>query len=252
MKKVRYYSSFSDDFEQSANQTYTLPKNYKWVRTDIISNFLSGLIYGLAVIFGGLYCRCFLHMKVIGRKKLKGLKGDYFIYGNHTQPVGDVFLPALAAFPRRIYTVVSPANLDLPVLGRLLPHLGALPLPGTLKGLRALEDALRHRCETGHPIAIYPEAHVWPYYTGVRPFSTASFYYPVRMGVPAYTATAVYRKRPFGRKPRLELYVDGPFLPTGEGQRQRAESLCRQVREAMEARCAASDCTYIEYRKRPT
>ena len=250
-RKIVYYSSDTEDFYDDG-RAHTLPEGYRFVREGWWDQLLAALIYGCAVVFSTVYCRLGLHLRIHGAKKLRPQKGGCFIYGNHTQPVGDVFLPALAAFPHRIYTVVSPANLDLPVLGRLLPHLGALPLPGTLKGLRALEDALRHRCETGHPIAIYPEAHVWSYYTGVRPFSTASFYYPVRMGVPAYTATAVYRKRPFGQKPRLELYVDGPFLPTGEGQRQRAESLCRQVREAMEARCAASDCTYIEYRKRPT
>ena len=107
MKEVRYYSSYTDDFEESANQNYKLPENYKWVRIDIVSRFLSGLIYSLAVIFGGAYCKLLLHIKVKGRKNLKGMKGDFFIYGNHTQPIGDVFIPALAVFPRRIYTVVS-------------------------------------------------------------------------------------------------------------------------------------------------
>ena len=99
MKEIRYYSSFTDDFEESANQNYKLPENYKWIRTDICSKLLSGLIYIVAVIFGGVYCKLFLHMKVKGRKNLKGLKGDFFIYGNHTQPVGDVFIPALCVLP---------------------------------------------------------------------------------------------------------------------------------------------------------
>ena len=79
MKEVRYYSSFVDDFEQSANQNFKLPEDYKWVRTDIISKFLSALIYGLAVIFGGAYCKFFLHMKVRGRKNLKGMENGFFI-----------------------------------------------------------------------------------------------------------------------------------------------------------------------------
>ena len=39
--KVRYYDSFTDDFEQTANQKYELPDSYKWVKTDIISKILS-------------------------------------------------------------------------------------------------------------------------------------------------------------------------------------------------------------------
>ena len=57
MKQIRYYTSFTDDFEESADQQYQLPENYQWIRTDLWSKFLSGLIYGMAVIFGGAYCK---------------------------------------------------------------------------------------------------------------------------------------------------------------------------------------------------
>ena len=247
-RKILYYTSTEDDFYADGKE-HTLPEDYRFLRERRRDRFLSAFLYGCAAVFSTFYCRLGLHLHIYGAKKLRRQKGGCFIYGNHTQPLGDVFLPALAALPRRIYTVVSPANLDLPVIGRLLPHLGALPLPGTLRGLSDFERALRQRCEEGHPIAIYPEAHVWPYYTEIRPFSDASFSYPVRMGVPVYTATAVYRKRRLGRRPRLELYIDGPFMPEGEGRRQRAASLHTQVRAAMEARSAASDCAYVEYRK---
>ena len=80
MKETRYYSSCEDDFEESANQNYTLPESYEWIKNGILSRLLSGLVYGIAVVLGGAYCKCFLHMKVKGRRKLKGLKGDFFIY----------------------------------------------------------------------------------------------------------------------------------------------------------------------------
>ena len=80
MKETRYYSSYEDDFEESANQNYALPESYEWVKNDTLSKLLSGLVYGTAVVLGGAYCKWFLHMKVKGRRKLKGLKGDFFIY----------------------------------------------------------------------------------------------------------------------------------------------------------------------------
>ena len=72
-KKVRYYTSFQDDFVQSSEQDCVLPSDYQWVRSDLWARFLSGLIYGLAVIFGTLYCRCFLHMRVKGRENIKSI-----------------------------------------------------------------------------------------------------------------------------------------------------------------------------------
>ncbi|MGN0453416.1 MAG: 1-acyl-sn-glycerol-3-phosphate acyltransferase, partial [Ruminococcus sp.] len=205
--KIRYYKEFTDDFEETADQDYKLPEDYRYIRRDFLSRFLSGLIYSLAIVFGGLYCRIFLHTKYKNRKAYKSVKGEgVFVYSNHTQPVGDVFLPALGAFPRRIYVVVSPANLKLPVLGRILPYLGALPLPATLGKMKEFTEAMRVRIEKEKKtVVIYPEAHVWKYYTGIRPFSEVSFKYPVKLNAPVFAQTVTYTKRRFGRKPRATI-----------------------------------------------
>ena len=234
MKKVRYYSSFADDFEQSANQNFKLPNDYQWVRTDLVSMFLSGLIYGLAVIFGGAYCRFFLHMKVKGRKNLKSVKGGFFIYGNHTQPVGDVFIPALCVLPKRIYTVVITANYGLPVIGRILPFLGAL----------------EQRLKKGHPIVIYPEAHVWEYYTDIRPFPNTSFKFPIKFDIPAFAMTVTYRKAKFFKRPIMEVYIDGPFYPQGDNTREKTANLHSEIRSIMLERSKNSNYKYVEYIKK--
>jgi len=247
-RRTRYYSSFTDDFEHSAEQDYRLPDNYRWVRTDIRSRILSAVIYGAAVAISAVYCRLILHMRIKGREKLRVLKDGYFIYGNHTQPVGDVFIPAHAAFPRRIYTVVSPANYGLPVIGRILPYLGALPVSDDLSGMKKLQQAIDLRVGLGHPIVIYPEAHVWEYYTGIRPYPDASFKYPARIDKPAVAMTTVYNRSRIFRRPRMTVYIDGPFYPSGDSVREKASSLHDKVYSAMTERARLSDCEYIEYR----
>lgn len=248
MKRVRYYSSFQDDFERSANQDFRLPDDYQWVKHDVGSKFLSGLIYGLAVIFGGLYCRCFLHMKVTGRKNLKGMKDGFFLYGNHTQPAGDVFIPALCLLPRRIFTVVSPANYGIPAIGKLLPYLGALPTVNSMHGVKELTRAMEQRLGRRHPIVIYPEAHVWEYYTGIRPFPDTSFKFPVKFDKPAYAMTVTYRKAKLFKRPVMEVFLDGPFYPAGNTVKDKVRDLHHQVSHAMTRRSRASTYSYIEYR----
>lgn len=250
MKEERYYSSFTDDFEESANQNLKLPQNYKWVRTDIVSKLLSGLVYGLAVIFGGAYCRFFLHMKVKGKKNLKGIKGGFFIYGNHTQPIGDVFIPALCVLPKRIYTVVSTANYGIPVIGKLLPFLGALPIVDSLHGIKQLNKAMEQRLKKGHPIVIYPEAHVWEYYTDIRPFPDTSFKFPVKFDTPTFAMTVTYKKSGLFKKPIMEVFLDGPFYPQGSSVRDKTRDLHQKVLAAMLERSKSSNCSYIEYKER--
>ncbi len=250
MKETRYYSSFTEDFEQSANQDFKLPENYKWVRTDIVSKFLSALIYGLAVIFGGAYCKFFLHMRVRGRKNLKGMKGDFFIFGNHTQPIGDVFIPALCVLPKRIYTVVSTANYGIPVIGRVLPYLGALPIEGTLHGVKELNKAIKQRLDKQHPIVIYPEAHVWEYYTEIRPFPDTSFKFPVKFDKPSFAMTVTYRKAKHFKRPIMEVFIDGPFYPQGNTVKEKTESLHSQIYSIMQQRSENSNENFIIYKKR--
>ncbi len=175
-KKIYTFKTFEDDFFD-AGKPHELSPDYEYIKTDFLSCLKAKIVYGLAVLFGGIYCKLFLHTKYVGAEKLRKHKGGFILYGNHTQPVGDVFIPALACLPKRIYTVVSPANFDIPISGKILRPLGALPLPSTLGGMKAFSKAMKTRIEK-HPIIIYPEAHVWPYYTEIRPFADGEFKYP--------------------------------------------------------------------------
>ncbi len=249
MIKERYYKSFSDDFTQSKEQNFVLDDNYKWVRTDLFSKILSGVIYSAAVVFSTVYCRLFLHLKVKGRKNLKGINGGFFIYGNHTQPIGDVFTPALCVFPRRIYTVVSTANYGIPVIGKILPFLGALPIVNTIHGMKELQKAIQYRLERNNPIVIYPEAHVWEYYTDIRPFTDTAFKFPAKFQKPSFAMTVTYKKARFFKRPIMEVFIDGPFYYEGETSKEAAKNLRLKIYEVMKERSKNSDFEYIKYIK---
>lgn len=249
-KGVRYYDSYTDDFVQSSNQNYDLPDNYRWIRTDFKSRFLSGLIYGLAIIFGGLYCRLCLHLKIKGKNKIKGISEGFFVYGNHTQPIGDVFTPAICMLPKRIYTVVSQSNYGIPFIGKLLPYLGALPIAKSLHGAKEFNAAVECRIANGHPVVIFPEAHVWEYYTDIRPFPDTSFKFPIKFNKPSFSMTVTYRKSKIFKRPVMTAFIDGPFYADGNSLKEKSENLRNQIFDAMRIRSAESNFNYIEYIKK--
>ena len=247
--EIRYYQDESDDFFETT-RSFGLPKDYRWVRKDWLSVATSWLVYSVALAISYLYCRFFLHVRIKGKEKLpKGRRG-YFVYGNHTQPVGDVFIPAHGCFPRRIYTVVSTANYALPIIGKLLPYLGALPIGEDLSSLKKLKEAIALRIDEGHPIVIYPEAHVWEYYTGIREFPATSFHFPVANDAETYCMTATYQKRRFSRRPSITVFLDGPFVAQGKSAKEKAASLRDQVHACMTERSRLSEVSYIRYIKR--
>ena len=250
-KETRFYSRMDEDFIESREQDFRLPDHYEYIRTDLRSRLLSGISYAFGLLFYCMYCVPFLHVRIKNAGALRRQTGGAFVYANHTQPIGDVFNPAAACLPRRIYTVVSAANLGIPVIGRILPYLGALPLPSETPDFVRFTKAVGARAQSGNNVVIYPEAHVWEYYTGIRPFPETAFKYPILFDRPAYCLTTTYQSRGHGRKPRAVIYADGPFFPDESLPRfRRAADLRDRVFAQMRKRSELSDCEYIKYRKR--
>lgn len=250
-KEIRYYTDYSDDFVETSHQNIKLPNDYQWIKNGIGARLLSALTYSAALILGGLYCKTVLHVSFKNKSALKKVRGGCFLYTNHTQPFGDVIIPALALFPKRIYTLASPANLGLKVIGKALPYLGALPVPDSISGIKKMSAAVSVRALQGNCIVVYPEAHVWEYYNGIRPFSDSSFTFPVKEGLPVYCMTAVYTEQRFFKRPKLTAYIDGPFSPDPLlTKKEQAAALCSAVKEKMTERSALGNCEYIKYEKR--
>ena len=250
-KKILYYKLYTDDFVRSKNQNYKIKEDYKWIHNNIFYRACSWPVYYFAYIVSWFYCKFFLHVKIENREILDEYKNQgYFLYGNHTQPIGDVFIPAHVCKNKRIYTVVSQANLGVAGIGKLLPMLGALPVPDSIKNTSKLCEAIEKRIEQKKCVVIYPEAHVWEYYTKIRPFPVTSFKFPVKCNAPSYAITTTYYKRKFGKKPGIKVYVDGPFTPDEKlNKKEKEEKLRNQIYQCMEDRSKNSTYEYIEYKK---
>lgn len=230
MRKHIVYQTYADDVVVSKNQNYHLPGNYQWVKNRWWERLLSKLSYGAGSVFAKWYCRCVLHIHVIDNSKGQPMtKQGFFVYGNHTQPVGDAFIPIYVLSGKRMRAIVSPANLGIPVLGKILPYLGAIPIPEFHK-MKDFLIAVNHYTRKKNGIMIYPEAHVWPYYTQIRPFESAAFTYPVKLKLPVYCMTTTYQKRKTGDFPQITVYLDGPFEADSKTELQEQIMACMKER----------------------
>ena len=199
-----------------------------------------------------LYTKVKFGHKVIGRDKLKGFeKKGYFIYGNHTQDIGDALIPSMINFPKSNYCIVHPNNVSMTILGKITPSLGAIPLPDDMNAYKNFTRAIERRFKEGNAIVIYPEAHIWPYYTKIRNFSDVSFQYPVKLDSPVFSFVNTYQKRKLRREPRIVTYIEGPFYPNKTlSLREQRKDLRDRVFASMTENAKKSDIVMIEYRKR--
>ena len=259
-ERVFYYTSEEDDpiktDEQEKKVEVGLPEGYEFIPKHWWTRAYSAVLFRVFWIFGQWYEKRYWQAKFYGREKLKAVKGKgYLIYANHTNPFHDVFGPAIAA-DRRIFTIISPVNLKIPGIGKLLPYIGGLPLGKTTEEKKAFNEAVDKRLKQKKCLVIYPEAHVWPYATTIRKFPAGdrSFKYAIRNDLPIFTMTTTYHKRLKRKKgdlPRMDVHLDGPFYPDlAKGEDAARAELSRQTYESMVKYSKKNTYEYFRYIKK--
>ena len=257
-ERVFYYASEEDDpiktDEQEKKVEVRLPEGYEFIPKNSFVKLYSAMLFRIFKLFGQYYERGYWQAKFYGREKLKKARGKgYVIYANHTNPFHDVFGPALAA-DRRIFTIISPVNLKIPGIGKVLPYIGGLPLGKTKEEKKAFNDAVDERLKQKKVLVIYPEAHVWPYATKVRKFPAGdrSFKYAVRNNLPIFTMTTTYHKRKDKKRgdlPRMDVYIDGPFWPdVALSEDENRAKLAKEAYDSMVKYSKKSSYEYFQYR----
>ena len=252
-RRIIYYrDELNEEFSTARITARTIDGNYQYDHTSAwkkITHFFWYRIIATPIAF--FYTKIVFRHKVVGRKKFKAVRDQgYFLYGNHTQDIGDAFMPHLMNFPKNNSTIVHPNNVSMPYLGRITPSLGAIPLPDDRVAYRNFLHCVDYRIQRKDCIVIYPEAHIWPFYTKIRPFSDTSFHYPVKLDAPVFCFTNTYQKRKCSQKPRIVTYIDGPFYPNKELPiKEQKKDLRDRVYACMVERAKASEVEWIRYVK---
>ena len=211
-KDIIYYKDeLNDEFSGTKIDSRIIDENFKYNKGPIWEFFSCIIQNVLSMPIKILYLKFKFSHKFVGKEKLKSIKkSGAFIYSNHTQNFADTFIPSLAIYPKRNFLIVNPENISLKGTGWLVELLGAIPIPSNIKASKNFLNQIKHRINKKQAISIYPEAHIWPYYTKIRSFSSVSFRYPVELNIPSFSITNTYQKD--GKKVKMVSYIEGPFL----------------------------------------
>jgi len=253
-RKVIYYNDeLNDEFSLAQITPKPIDGSYCYIYDSLFKKFTHFFWYRIiATPIAFLYTKLVFNHEIIGKKILKAYKNTgYFMFGNHTQDIADAFIPSMLNFPKDDYVIVHPNNVSIPYLGRITPSLGALPLPDDMSAYRNFLKAIEKRISQRNAVVIYPEAHIWPFYTKIRPFTDVSFAYPVKLKAPVFCFTNTYQKKLFGKAPKIVTYIDGPFY-TDEtlSIKEQKQDLRNQVYAQMCERSKNSTVELIKYIKR--
>lgn len=251
--KVIYYNDeLNDEFSTAVIEPRIIDERYNYKHSFIWECFSALLQNVLSVPIKWIYLKCKFRHKFIGKEKYRECKNTgFFIYSNHTQVFSDTFTTSMSVMPKRNYLIVNPANISVKPFGWIVELLGAIPIPGNLIATKNFMNIIEDRVvNKRQSITIYPEAHIWPYYTGIRNFKDVSFTYPIKFNKPVFCVTNTYQKVSNSSKVRMVSYIDGPFYPDMNLSKKEAQRKLRNiVYEKMLERAKNSNVEVVKYIK---
>ena len=251
-KKTIYYTTLSDRVVEPRGDQAELPKNYRWIRRDKSFKAMRRVMLWAARLSAFVYCKAVLRVKVENKDLLKKMRyRGCFLYANYVHAPGDGLLPIYVNGAKPADILVDPEVLSTPILGKYLPHAGAMPIPKTMRSMRRLRDAIDRAIDRGHTVCIYPEGTLWPYYTDIRPFHKGSFRFPVESNAPCYSMTTTFQERKAGKPPKVTVYIDGPFnVPHDISRSEQQELLKDLIHAKMKERAKNNTIQYIRYEQK--
>jgi len=250
---IYYKDELNEEFSTAKIEPRKIDEKYKYIHKNPIWNVCSFLVQQyLSVPIKILYSKCKFHIRYIGKEKLKKYKNKgYFVYVNHTQPFADTFIPSNPIYPKRNFFIVNPENVSMKFIGNFVQMLGAIPIPGNKEAMKNFLNVIEENIRKKHSITIYPEAHIWPYYTKIRPFKDVSFKYPIQLDTPVFCMTNTYQK--YGKsQDRIQIvtYIDGPFFANKNlNKKEQQKELRDRVYNCMVERSKNSNVEFIKYIK---
>ena len=252
-KSVIYYTDLTEDFAGTNIKTKALDAKFPYIHDDLPFRVGASLLYYIiALPLVWFYIRVINGTKFVNKKALRAIKGGFYLYGNHTH-WSDSFLPHVIAAPKRTYVVANPDAVSIRGIKTIVQMVGAIPVPDTVACLRKFVDALEIRGKQGACVAIYPEAHIWPYYTGIRPFPDSAFKYPAKFHLPVVAMVTTFRKRKgllgFIKTPARTVVLSNPiYAKEGMTMHESQVYFHEQVYEFMQTYAERPDnYEYVQY-----
>ena len=217
IKTVYYDSLLEDEFSGTNITRIPLGDDYRYYSNNIFFRATAWFLYWIfAWIPILIYTKLSFHVRVKGKKNRRHLRRQgVFVYGNHTQII-DALTGQIYATPRkRTYIVCNQDTTSIKGIRPIVKMLGAIPTPEKPSEGEKYRECINKRIRQRCSIVIFPEAHIWPYYTHIRPFGDESFTFPAELGVPVIAMATTYRRRKIfkNRSPRVTIHLSKPFYP---------------------------------------
>jgi 1-acyl-sn-glycerol-3-phosphate acyltransferase len=181
------------------------------VDTSRLFRLYSWITFHITLIFVRILDHFIYHIKIEGRKNLKG-NFKAFLISNHTLFLDPAVL-SHAIRPHRTYFTLLEETVLVPFLGTLTRLLGGIPVSKKMSALRKLEEDLPQAFKVFRFVHMFPEGECYRWNQEVRRFFTGVFRLALKFDLPIVPlVTVMHEQKLFGRN-KIKLFGKTILIP---------------------------------------
>lgn len=198
-------------------------ENYRYFPKNLLFFVGNQILRVLVFTILPIWNQFFFGLKVEGKEILKKHEGKAITICNHVHMLDCTMIGCIDP-KKSIYYPTLKSNLEIPFIRFLVKLLGGMPIPQTTKALDHFRQAVKQVFQQGKLIHMYPEAMLYPYYDGIRPFKKGAFSFSYDYNTPIIPMVITYRpatgiRKYLKQKPFLTLTILNPIYPNQENER---------------------------------
>ena len=175
--------------------------------------FYKIIIKGILRLFGPVVNYVGFHIKIKGKKNLKGVQCGITI-SNHVHYLDCLWNMQALHKKKNFYITGAAHNFKKGFFGATLKAGGFIPLANTLGESKKFDGYLSEILSKGGFVHFYPEQSLWLRYEQSRPLKKGAFYYASKNDVPIIPIIICFRKRNSKKKKgKVTLNICPPIYP---------------------------------------
>lgn len=194
----------------------TVDGNYKYIENSPVTSVFRVFIRGIIILIFPPFFKLIYGYRVYGKENLPKRGTGFVVVSTHVHYLDCIMIGCLLKL-RPTYYISQKSNLKIPVAGRLIKKLRALPLPDTTNGYRKLINSTSQIIEDNGVIVIYPEGSIEHHCDKIREFKRGAFHCAVKSSAHVIPIVIVCQKR--NHLPdRITLHILPQLSPNGSGK----------------------------------
>ena len=195
--------------------------NYKFEHNNFLYKIYSFFWCVIAKVFLPIGLKYEYHYKIIGKEKIRALKGKgAVLISNHCHVMDVPLLVSRLSTFRKIRFLTTSNNLAIPIAGHIIVAFGAYPTADDIGGAKNLKRSINKILQDKKLLLVCPEGSINPYGTNIREFHSGAFKFVIDNDVPMLPIIITFKEhlRKHNKTPKYKIIVNicDPIEPNKE------------------------------------